>query len=115
MLNNLDINLNYNKNSILELDNINLQKIAKKFGTPTFVYSYETIKNNFFKYQTILKDKSIKNIICFAIKTNSNTKILQELNDLMSGFDTVSMGEIFKAINAGANPQKIIYSGVGKT
>jgi diaminopimelate decarboxylase len=114
MLNNSDTNLDY-KNNTLNLDNTDLSKLTKDFQTPFFVYSYETLKNNFLKYQKTLEKLDIKNIICFAMKTNSNSTILKEFHNLGAGFDTVSGGEIFKAINAGADPQKIVFAGVGKT
>lgn len=100
-------------NDSLHFDNINLQDLAAKHGTPLFVYSFDTIKTNFLQYKNALK--GIKHLTCFALKTNSNSKVLQYLNEFGAGFDTVSGGEIFKVLNVGADPQKIVYAGVGKT
>lgn len=100
-------------NDILFFDKINLEDLAEEYGTPLFVYSFETIKNNFLEYENALKN--IKHLTCFAMKTNSNSSVLKYLKDLGAGFDTVSGGEIFKALNIGADPQKIVYAGVGKT
>jgi diaminopimelate decarboxylase len=105
-------NLKYENNELF-FDKISLKNLAEEYGTPLFVYSLDTIKNNFFKYENALKD--IKHITCFALKTNSNSKILKYLKELGAGFDTVSGGEIFKVLNIGADSQKIVYAGVGKT
>ena len=104
--------LEYNGN-LLNINNVDLKKIAEEFGTPLFVYSYDEIKQNFLRYETALS--GIKHITCFAMKTNSNSTILKELKDLGAGFDTVSGGEIFKVLNIGADPKKIVFAGVGKT
>lgn len=112
MLKNLDINLKYKEN-ILYIDDINIINLAQEFSTPLYIYSYETLQKNFLKYKESLS--GIKSLICFAVKTNYNSRILKEFKDLGSGFDTVSIGEIYKAINIGASPKKIVYAGVGKT
>ena len=94
-------------------DNINLKTLAEEYKTPLFVYSYDTIKRNYNECESSLKD--LKHIIFYALKANSNLNIINCIKDLGSGFDTVSGGEIFRALKIKADPKKIVYSGVGKT
>ena len=104
--------MEYLKNNFL-VKNINLEKLSKKFDTPIYCYSYKKLKKNIknFKYNF----RSFSPIICFAVKANSNLKILEEIKKLGLGADVVSQGELMKALSAGINPKKIVYSGVGKT
>ena len=92
---------------------IKVQNIAKKFGTPIYAYSYKRLKDNIKKFK--VNFKSFKPIICFAVKANSNVNLLKEVKKLGVGADVVSMGELMKALKAGINPKKIVFSGVGKT
>ena len=95
------------------IENVSTERIAKKYGTPSYVYSYNKIKdniNNFKKYF-----KTINPLICFSVKSNSNLKILSIINKLGLGADVVSKGEVMRAIKAGIKPNKIVFSGVGKT
>jgi diaminopimelate decarboxylase len=100
------------KNNILCVDEIQLTDLAEEFGTPAYIYSGSVIKENYQKYLHSLR---AQDIICFAVKSNSNLQILKLLADLDSGFDVVSANEIRKTLLAGANPKKIVFSGVGKT
>jgi len=100
-----------NKNFFIE--RIKAQKIAKKFGTPIYVYSYKRLKNNIERFKKNFK--SFSPIICFAVKANSNVNLIKEIKKLGLGADVVSMGELMKALKAGINPKKIVFSGVGKT
>jgi diaminopimelate decarboxylase len=104
--------LNY-KNNKLYCDDVLLENIVKKYNTPLYVYSYNSIKENFLSYYRAFG--SIPHLICFAMKTNSNMGVINSLSKLGSGIDAVSGGEIFRAIKAGVNPKKIVYAGVGKT
>ncbi|AGI27261.1 Diaminopimelate decarboxylase [Candidatus Portiera aleyrodidarum] len=99
---------------ILFIENISCLKIAKKFGTPCYVYSKKEIIKyfNYYKYQLSLINHP--NIICYALKANSNIAILNILSQLGSGFDIVSIGELEKVLIAGGDPKKIVYSGVAK-
>ena len=95
------------------IENVSTERIAKKYGTPSYVYSHNKIKdniNNFKKYF-----RTINPLICFSVKSNSNVKIIKEIKNLNCGVDVVSKGEIMKALKAGVNPKKIVFSGVGKT
>ncbi len=89
-----------------------LQRIAETYGTPTYVYDADTIKQQFFNFQQHL---SIPHLICYAVKANGNIAILQLLANLGSGFDIVSKGELIRCLRAGGNAKKIVYSGVAKT
>ena len=95
------------------IENVSTERIAKKYGTPSYVYSHNKIKdniNNFKKYF-----KTINPLICFSVKSNSNLKILSIINKLGLGADVVSKGELMRSIKAGIKPNKIVFSGVGKT
>jgi len=95
------------------VENISAFKLAKKYKTPFYCYSLKQLKNNYYNFYNIFK--KVKPIICFSVKSNSNLRILKELKTMGSGADVVSIGELLKAIKAGINPKKIVFSGVGKT
>ncbi|MDR2426750.1 MAG: diaminopimelate decarboxylase [Endomicrobium sp.] len=97
----------------LYIEQTPLSSIAKKYGTAAYVYSKNQIIDNFRYYRKALNNR--ESLICFACKTNSNGRILKILADQGAGADTTSGGEIFRCINAGFNPSKIVYAGVGKT
>ena len=98
---------------VLFAEGVSLEAIAKQFGTPTYIYSKNTLIQTFesFKKGLIKTD----HLICFAVKANSNIAILNLFAGLGAGFDIVSGGELERVIYAGGNPQKIVFSGVGKT
>ena len=100
-------------NNSFSIDNVNLEKLAKKFGTPLYCYSYSKIKKNIYNFKSNFK--SFNPLICFALKANSNLKIIKEIGKFGLGADVVSKGELMKALKSGINPKKIVYSGVGKT
>ena len=95
------------------IENVSAERIAKRFGTPSYVYSYDKIKNNInnFKKNFI----TINPLICFSVKSNSNLKILSLINKFGLGADVVSKGELIRALKAKIKPEKIVFSGVGKT
>ena len=95
------------------VENISALKLATKYKTPFYCYSLSQLKNNFNRFNNTFK--TIKPIICFSVKSNSNLTLLRELKKIGSGADVVSLGELLKAIKAGMNPKKIVFSGVGKT
>jgi len=95
------------------VENIPAQKLVKKYRTPFYCYSFSQLKNN---YNTLNNAfRSVKPIICFSVKSNSNLTLLKELKKMGSGADVVSIGELLKATKAGINAKKIVFSGVGKT
>lgn len=101
------------KNGELYAENIPVREIAEKFGTPTYIYSHSTLVHHYKVLENALK--GIDFAIAFAVKSNSNRAVLNTLGKLGAGADTVSEGEIRRALNAGIAPQKIVFSGVGKT
>ena len=100
-----------NKNLIIE--KVSVQNIAKKYGTPTYCYSYGQLKMNIDYFKKSFK--SFSPLICFAIKSNTNVNLIREIKKFGLGADVVSLGELLIAIKAGINPKKIVFSGVGKT
>ena len=104
--------MNYKKNR-LYIENISIQKAAKKFGTPSYCYSLNKLKLNIKNFQKYFR--SINPLLCFSVKSNSNLKILKEINKMNMGADVVSKGELMMALKAGIKPKKIVFSGVGKT
>ena len=97
----------------LTIDRVVIDDIAKKFGTPTYCYSYTQLKKNINNFKKNFK--SFSPLICFAIKSNTNLNLIKEIQKLGLGADVVSMGELMMALKAGINPKKIVFSGVGKT
>ncbi len=101
------------KNSILNINGISLKKLALKKTTPFYLYSADQIKKNVLDVKRALGAKN--NLVCFAIKSNSNLNIIKEYKQYGIGADVVSLGELKLALKAGVNAKKIVFSGVGKT
>ncbi len=101
------------KNGILHIEEASLPEVANEFGTPSFVYSRESIEEAFSKYQKAFGNQ--RHLICYAVKANSNIAILHLLAKMGSGFDVVSGGELKRVLLAGGDPKKTVFSGVGKT
>ena len=101
------------KKQIFHVENVSTVKLSKKFDTPFYCYSYLKLKNNIINFKNHFS--SIKPLVCFSVKSNSNNKILREIKNLNCGADVVSKGELMKALKAGINSKKIVFSGVGKT
>ena len=100
-------------NKRLTVENVSFQKIAKKFGTPFYCYSYLKLKENVNNFKKNFK--SFTPLICFAVKSNTNVNLIREIKKLGLGADVVSLGELMIALKAGIKPNKIVFSGVGKT
>ena len=100
-------------NKKLTIENISVENIAQKYGTPTYCYSYKKLKENIYNFKKNFK--SFSPLICFAVKSNTNINLIKEIKKFGLGADVVSMGELMMAIKAGINPKKIVFSGVGKT
>ncbi len=99
------------------LDGISLKSIADQFGTPCYVYSRSTLAANYQAFDSAFLEPAnsgLSHQICYAVKANSNLAILNLLQRLGSGFDLVSGGELERVLAAGGDPQKVIFSGVGK-
>ena len=95
------------------IDGIKAKILAKKYSTPLYCYSLKKIKENIKNFQKSFK--SINPLVCFAVKANPNRIILRQLGKLGLGADVVSIGELMKALKSGIKPNKIVFSGVGKT
>jgi diaminopimelate decarboxylase len=103
---------NYRGNN-LYVEDINIEDIAKKYSTPCYVYSQRTIERHWHAFDDVFANRP--HLICYSVKANSNINILRLLNDLGSGFDIVSIGELERVLYAGGDAKKIVFSGVGKT
>ena len=100
-------------NKKLTIEKVSVENIAKKYGTPTYCYSYDQLKKNINNFKKNFR--SFSPLICFAIKSNTNLNLIREIKKFGLGADVVSMGELMMAIKAGINPKQIVFSGVGKT
>ena len=100
-------------NKSLFIEKAEVKDIAKKFNTPIYCYSYNQLKENINNFKKSFN--SFSPLICFAVKSNTNVKLIREIKKLGLGADVVSMGELMVALNAGIKPNKIVFSGVGKT
>jgi len=97
----------------LTIEKVNVQKIAKEFGTPTYCYSHQQLRENINNFKK--RFNSFSPLICFAVKSNTNINLIKEIRKLGLGADVVSIGELMMALKAGIHPKKIVFSGVGKT
>ncbi len=100
------------KNNELYVENVKVEDIVKDVGTPLYIYSRQHFTEQFEKFDRAF---SRKHIISFAIKANSNLSVIKTFAELGSGADIVSKGELFRALKAGVDPKKIVFSGVAKT
>jgi len=103
---------NYQNNELL-CEQVKVKEIIEKVNTPTYIYSKNSILNHFTEIRDAFAEASP--LICFSVKSNSNLSICKLLADAGSGFDVVSGGELYRALKAGASPDKIVFAGVGKT
>jgi diaminopimelate decarboxylase len=101
------------RGGVLSAEGVSLERIAERFGTPCFVYSRAALEGAFRQFDAAFGDAP--HLICYAMKANSSLAVLNLLARLGSGFDIVSGGELARAVAAGADPGKIVFSGVGKT
>ncbi len=101
------------KNNKLYCENVKIQELAEKFGTPLYVYSYHTLTDHYLKLKSAFA--KIDPLICYSVKANSNLSILKSLVSLGAGLDIVSGGELFRAQKVKCPCQRIVYASVGKT
>ena len=99
-------------NEQLLIEDIPVIDLAKEYGSPLFIYSAKEIEDSFQSYKKEIRDQDL---ICYAVKANSNINILKLLAELGSGFDVVSGNELKRCLLAGADKKKIVFSGVGKS
>ncbi len=102
---------NYRDNELFAED-IAVQDIVKKYGSPCYIYSRATLERHWHAFDKAFQDHS--HLICYAVKANSNIGLLNLLARLGSGFDIVSIGELERVIAAGGDPKKVVFSGIGK-
>ncbi|MBL4743132.1 MAG: diaminopimelate decarboxylase [Cycloclasticus sp.] len=93
-------------------EDVDVQSIAEQYGTPVYIYSRATLERHWLAFDQAFEGRP--HLICYAVKANSNIGVLNVLARLGSGFDIVSVGELERVLKAGGDPQKIIFSGVGK-
>jgi len=103
---------NYKDNRLFAED-VDINTLAGKYGTPLYVYSKRTLVEHFRKIKDAFE--GLDTLICYSIKANSNLAVLSAMREEGAGFDIVSGGELYRSLNAGADPAKIVYAGVGKT
>jgi diaminopimelate decarboxylase len=100
------------RNRILHCEDVPLAELAETYGTPLFVYSQATLLHHLNQIQIAFAEA--KPILCYSIKTNGNIHIARLMREHGSGFDVTSGGELFRALKAGGDPQKIVFASVGK-
>ena len=105
------------KNGVLHAESVALPALAEQFGTPAYVYSRAALTESLREFQDVLKAHPAGKgaLVCYAVKANSNLAILNLFARLGAGFDIVSGGELQRVLAAGADPKKVVFSGVGKT
>ncbi|MBU2178217.1 MAG: alanine racemase, partial [Gammaproteobacteria bacterium] len=97
----------------LQAEQVRLDSIASQFGTPTYVYSRATLERHYRAFTEAAGSQP--HLVCYAVKANSNIALLNLLARLGSGFDIVSEGELRRVLQAGGDPAKVVFSGVGKS
>ena len=101
------------RNGILHAEDVALDEIARRHGTPCYVYSRASIESTYREYSAALAGRP--SLIAYSVKANSNLAVLGVMSRLGAGFDIVSGGELKRVIAAGGDPRKVVFSGVGKT
>ena len=94
-------------------EGVAVESLARKHGTPLYVYSQRTLADHFQKLDAAMSP--VEHMVCFAVKSNSNLSVLRTLANLGAGFDIVSGGELQRVIAAGGDPRRCVFAGVGKT
>lgn len=100
------------QNGTLYCEDVPITQLAEQYGTPLYVYSRATLERHWYAFDSALSGH--KHLVCYAVKANSNLAVLNVLAKLGSGFDIVSGGELQRVLEAGGDPAKIVFSGVGK-
>ncbi|WP_290651905.1 diaminopimelate decarboxylase [Aquisalimonas sp.] len=101
------------RNGTLHAEDVPLERVAREYGTPAYVYSRAALEGAWRAYDQAFAD--IDHLVCYAVKANSNLAVLDVLARLGSGFDIVSGGELERVLAAGAEPARVVFSGVGKS
>ena len=100
------------KNGQLFAEDLSVEELVREFDTPLYIYSAKTLRRHFEAFDSAFE--GTRHLTCYSVKANSNLCVLKLLSEMGSGMDIVSGGELFRALKAGVDPQKIVYSGVGK-
>lgn len=100
------------KNNALYCEDVAIAELAERYGTPLYVYSRATLERHWHAFDQALTGHP--HLVCYSVKANANLAVLNVLARLGSGFDIVSGGELERVLRAGGNPEKIVFSGVGK-
>ncbi len=103
---------NYRK-GVLFCEDIAVEELANQYGTPLYIYSANTIKRHIENFQKAFSE--VDCTICYSVKVCSNINILKMIAEQGEAFDVVSGGELFRVLQAGGDPSKVVYAGVGKT
>ena len=101
------------RDGALCVEDVSLEEIARRFGTPCYVYSRATIARNYARFSDALAGR--RSLIAYSVKANSNLAVLALMAQLGAGFDIVSGGELARVRAAGGDPRKVVFSGVGKS
>jgi diaminopimelate decarboxylase len=101
------------RDGALYAEDVPLAEIAEAVGTPVYIYSRATLEHHYRVFKAAMGDLPVH--ICYAVKANTNRAVIATLAALGAGADTVSEGEIRRALNAGVLPDGIVFAGVGKT
>lgn len=101
------------RDGALYCEQVDLTEVAERAGTPCYVYSAAALRRAFGVFEEGLA--GAPRLVCFAVKANGNLAVLRLLAEAGAGFDIVSGGELFRVLKAGADPARIVFSGVGKT
>src|SRR5271169_3489816 len=101
------------RNGVLHAEAVNLDTLAASVGTPFYCYSTATLERHYNVFAGAFAD--VRALVCYAMKANSNQAVIATLARLGAGADVVSKGELARALRAGIAPEKIMFSGVGKT
>ena len=100
------------KGNGLHAEEVPLKDIVARAGSPVYVYSHATLVRHFKAFDEAFAD--VPHTICYSVKANSNQSVLRTFVTMGSGMDIVSGGELYRALKAGVDPRKVVYSGVGK-
>lgn len=100
------------RDGVLFAEEVNVADLAKQYGTPLYIYSAATFKRHFHAFDSAFD--TVDHLTCFSVKANSNLAVLKMLAREGAGMDIVSGGELYRALHAGVDPSRIVYSGVGK-
>lgn len=101
------------KNGLLHAENVSVEDLARKHGTPLYVYSRAHLQQQYRALASALR--SVRPLICYSVKVNTNAAVIRTFAEMGAGADVVSGGELFRALRAGIPASKIVFAGVGKT